>query len=222
VPNEKEKLTKSELEEDQFLEWIVNAGEYIKQRKQAFVGGAVAVLAVVVISVVIVNEQEQARLMASEQLGMIRLAEDQGQADDALRLTADLTEAYEGTAAAGQAVVILANRYYSQGNYAEAEKLYQAYIDDYGQVDILVYAAWNGLAACLEARGDNQGAAVKYEAFAKTNPTDLHASTALFEAARCYGEAGSLDNQRAALNKIVEDFARSPLAGKAREELKML
>ena len=220
MPNEK--LTKNELEEDQFLEWVVNAGEYIKERKQAFIGGGVAVLAVIVISMVIVNEQEQARLLASEQLGMIRLAEDQGQEDEALRLTRDLTEAYEGTAAAGQGVVILANRYYSQGDFTEAEKLYQSYLDDYGQVDILAYAAWNGLAACLEARGDHQGAAAKYEEFAKLHPTDLHASTALYEAARCHGETGNVDRQRSALSQIVKDFARSPVAGKAREELKML
>ena len=222
MPKERDKLTKSELEEDQFLEWVVNAGEYIKGRKQAFVGGAVAVLALVVISMVIVNEQEQAHVMAAEQLGMIRLAEDQGDTEDALRLTVHLTEAYQGTAAAGQGVVILANRYYSQGNFDAAEKLYQSYLDDYGQVDVLAYAAWNGLAACLEARGDAQGAATKYEDFAKQHPTDLQASTALFEAARCHGQVGNIDGQRAALNQIVKDFTRSPAAGKAREELKML
>ena len=80
MPNEKSKLTKADLEEDQFLEWVVNAGEYIKERRQAFIGGTVAVLAVIIIAGVIVNEQEQTHLMAAEQLGQIRLAEDQGEA----------------------------------------------------------------------------------------------------------------------------------------------
>ena len=125
MPNEKSKLTKADLEEDQFLEWVVNAGEYIKERRQAFIGGTVAVLAVIIIAGVIVNEQEQTHLMAAEQLGQIRLAEDQGEAAEALRLIEDLTEAYEGTKAAGQGVIILANRYYGHGNFAEAEKLYR-------------------------------------------------------------------------------------------------
>ena len=222
MPSDKKKLTKAELEEDQFLEWLVTAGEFVKERRQAFVGGGVAVVAIVVISMVIVNEQEQARLMAADQLGQIRLAEDQGETGEALRLIEDLTQAYEGTSAAGQGVIILANRYYSQGSYGEAEKLYQGYLEDYGQIDLLVYAAWNGLAACLEARGDLLGASAKYEEFARLNPTELQAAAALFEAARCYGQAGRLENQRATLKQIVKDYSRSPVAGKAREELKML
>ena len=222
MTNEKSKLTKADLEEDQFLEWVVNAGEYIKERRQAFIGGTVAVLAVIIIAGVIVNEQEQTHLMAAEQLGQIRLAEDQGEAAEALRLIEDLTEAYEGTKAAGQGVIILANRYYGQGNFAEAEKLYRQYLDAYGQVDILVYAAWNGLAACLEARGDMPGAAAKYEDFARLHPSDMQSAAALYEAARCHGQAGNVDSQRAALSRIIVEFARSPLVGRAREELNML
>ena len=38
----KQRVTKTELEEDEFLEWVLRAIEYLKQRSQLFIGGAVA------------------------------------------------------------------------------------------------------------------------------------------------------------------------------------
>ena len=42
----KQRVTKAELEEDEFLEWVLRAIEYLKQRSQLFIGGAVAIVAV--------------------------------------------------------------------------------------------------------------------------------------------------------------------------------
>lgn len=43
MSSEHRKLSKSELREDEFVEWIMQAVEYVKERARLFVGGAVAV-----------------------------------------------------------------------------------------------------------------------------------------------------------------------------------
>ena len=223
MSGEGKRLSKDELKEDQFLEWLVQAAEYVRDRAQLFVAGAVGLLAIIVISFLIANAQEQAKIDAAIQLGEIWLAEEEGRSGDALRLTEDLVREYEGTIAAGQGVIILANRYYSQGRFAEALEHYHRYLSEYGDQDVFMLAAWNGIAACLEAQGRAIEAATKYTEYATSiNPGSIQASTSLFEAARCYGEAGDTETQRKTLEQIVADYAQSPIAARAREELSML
>ncbi len=222
MPGERKKLSKSELREDQFIEWILQASEYVRERLQLFIAGGVGVVALCLAIHLIVKAQEEARFEAAIKLGEIWMAEEESRLDDAVRLGEELTTRFEGTSAAGQAVLILANRYYAQGRYPDAQRLYQTYLDDYGQLDILVFAAWNGLAACWEAQGDLLKAAKKYQEYAAAHEGTLQASLALLEAARCYGSAGDGANQKRVLKQITKDFTNSPIVNKAREEMNML
>ncbi len=68
----------------------------------------------------------------------------------------------------------LANRLYAQGQYAKLSRIIKL-LSNYGDIDLLVYAASNGLAACLEAQGQLQQAAEKYRAYAQQNPQKMEA-----------------------------------------------
>ena len=222
MPRETKKITKSELREDQFVEWILKASDYVQERLRIFAGGAAGVVVLMVVVHFIIQAQESARLDATERLGSIKVAEQEGRIDSVMILSERLIEERSGTPAAAQAVVILANRYFIQGRYADAQRLFQVYLDDYGQSDILTFAAWRGSAACLEAQGQLREAAGKYQEYAATHPDNMQAALALLEAARCYGMAGEVDSQKSMLNRIIKEFGDSPGAAKARDEINML
>ena len=222
MPDEQKKLSKSELREDEFVEWIMEAADYVRERSKIFIAGVVGLFAVVVVIQLVLKAEEEHRIEAAKKLGHLWRAEEERRSEDAIRLGEELIADYSGTGAAGRGLVFLANNYYTQERYSEARNLYQTYLDEYGTLDILVFAAWNGLAACLEAQGNLQKAAEKYQEYASLHKTSLQASLALFEAARCYGLAGNSSSQLTLLKQITTEFSNSPVVAKAREEMKTL
>ena len=163
MSSERRKLSKSELREDEFVEWIMQAVEYVKERAQLFVGGAVAVIVVIVAINYFIESEEANRLKAAALLGDVLMVEQGGEPTEAVRLAEELVSSYAGTPAAAQGVVLLANLHYAQCRYAEAREYYQRYLDNYEPLDVLAYAAQSGLGACLEAEGQLLAAAQHYE-----------------------------------------------------------
>lgn len=221
MQEQSQRLTKSELEEDRFLEWLMHAVEVVQQKWQLFVAGVVGVIAVALAINYALGAQEANKEAATGLLGEVLIAETNGQEEQAIKMAEQLIRTYAGTPAAAQGMLVLANRYYLQGRYQEAEQQYQRYLSDYGDTDILVYGAWSGLAACFEAQGDLQKAAAKYREYATKHAGAEQTSLALMEAARCYGMAGDKQTQKELLQEIVRDYAESPVAPRAREELDM-
>jgi tetratricopeptide (TPR) repeat protein len=214
-------LTKSELREDEFVEWIMQAADYVRARARIFVGAAGGAVALVLALNYFIDSQEQAKREAAALLGDMLMAEQTGQLSEAIRLGENLVQAFAGTPAAAQGVIALANHYYGQGRYAEARQLYEKYLSDYGEVEVLSQAAHNGLAACLEAQGQFAEAARAYEAAAQRQPGTVEAALAQMEAARCYALAGDRQRQKVLLEQISRDFAPYPIAARAREEMDM-
>lgn len=216
------RLTKSELEEDRFLEWLMETVEYVQQKWQLFAGIGVGIaLAILGINYAL-ETQEDKKQEATAMLGEVFILEGSGQADQAVQMAEQLVRNYAGTPAAGQGTLMLANRYFAQGRYDEAETLYQRYLSDYGQTDILVFGATSGLAACMEAKGQMQAAAAKYLEYATTYPQAGEAALALIEAARCYGQAGDSQQQKALLEQILRDYGDSAVVTRARQQLELL
>ena len=219
MSSERRKLSKSELREDEFVEWIMQAVEYVKERAQLFVGGAVAVIVVIVAINYFIESEEANRLKAAALLGDVLMVEQGGEPTEAVRLAEELVSAYAGTPAAAQGVVLLANLHYAQGRYAEARGYYQRYLDNYEPVDVLSYAAQSGLGACLEAEGQLLAAAQHYETYAAQQAGTIREAMARMEAARIYGLAGDSDKQQALLKEVSRTFAQYPIAAQARAAL---
>ena len=221
MSSERRKLSKSELREDEFVEWIMQAVEYVKERVQLFVGGAVAVIVVIVAINYFIESEEANRLKAAALLGDVLMVEQGGEPTEAVRLAEELVSSYAGTPAAAQGVVLLANLHYAQGRYAEAREYYQRYLDNYEPLDVLAYAAQSGLGACLEAEGQLLAAAQHYETYAAQQAGTIREAMARMEAARIYGAAGDSDKQQALLKEVSRTFAQYPIAAQARAALAM-
>ena len=221
MSSERRKLSKSELREDEFVEWIMEAVEYVKERARLFVGGAVAAIAVIVAINYFIESKEADRLKAAALLGDVLMVEQGGEPTEAVRLAEELVSAYAGTPAAAQGTIILANLYYAQGRYVEARGYYQRYLDNYEPLDVLAYAAQSGLGACLEAEGQLVAAAEHYETYAAQQAGTIREAMAQMEAARIYGLAGESNKQQALLEQVSRTFAQYPIAAQARAALAM-
>ncbi len=221
MSSERRRLSKSELREDEFVEWIMEAVEYVKERARLFGGGAVAVIAVIMASNYFIESKEADRLKASALLGDVLMVEQGGEPAEAIRLAEELVSSYAGTPAAAQGTVLLANLHYAQDSYAEARGYYQSYLDNYEPVDVLVHAAQSGLGACLEAEGQFLAAAQHYETYAAQQAGTIREAMARMEAARIYGLAGESDKQQALLEQVSRTFAQYPIAAQARAALAM-
>jgi len=222
MSGESSKLTKEQLREHEFLEWIMQAADYVKDRAQLFIGGLVVFVLLILGINYIIESQEQAKIDAAGRLGELLMAEEEGDAARVISIAEDLISRFDGTPAAAQGVLVLANRYFAQENFSEGQRLYEKYLEDYGQSDILVFGAWSGLASCLEAQGQTAAAAEKYLEFATGHPQSLQAAMAVWEAARCYGLLGNRSRQKELLERVMQDFPELPLAAKAKAALAML
>ena len=168
------------------------------------------------------NLQEEERLKASHSLGKVLMIEANGNIVAAMEAAEILVAEHKGTSAAGQGAVFLANRYFNQGRFNEAKNLYEQFLDQYGDTDeVLFFAAWSGIAGCLESQEEFVSAAKKYEQYADQYGGE-QASLALIDAARCYGLAGDATAQKNALTRITINFPTSPVVGKVREQLQAL
>ena len=221
MSSERRKLSKSELREDEFVEWIMEAVEYVKERARIFVGGAVAAVAVIVAIDYFIESKEADRLKAAALLGDVLMVEQGGEPTEAIRRAEELVSSYAGTPAAAQGTVLLANFHYAQGRYVEARGYYQTYLDNYEPLDVLAYAAQSGLGACLEAEGQFVAAAQHYETYAAQQAGTIREAMARMEAARIYGLAGQSDKQQDLLEQVSRTFAQYPIAARARAALAM-
>ncbi len=221
MSSERRKLSKSELREDEFVEWLMEAGEYVKERARLFVSGAVAAIAVIVAINYFIESKEADRLKAAALLGDVLMVEQGGEPTEAIRLAEELVSAYAGTPAAAQGTVLLANLHYAQGRYVEARGYYQSYLDNYDPLDVLAYAAQSGLGACLEAEGQLVAAAQHYETYAAAQAGTIREAMAQMEAARIYGLVGESGKQQALLEQVSRTFAEYPIAAQARAALAM-
>ena len=222
MANETQKLSKEELQEDEFVEGAVRFVEYVQENAQAFIAGLAGIVVVILGINYFIDAQEQSQADAAALLGDMLIAEQAGQKEEAIRTGEQLQTTYAGTIASAQATVLLGNIQFNSGNYAEAERHFQNYLQNYDPVDVLSLAANNGLAACLEAQGQVEQAAQRYEEIAARHKGLAAAGQAMMKAAWCYAQLGDRDKQRALLQSVIDEYARFPVAIRARTEIEML
>ena len=218
----KERKTDNGMEEDRVVLWLMEVVEYIRQKQQVFVGGVIGIVALVVVINLVNSSQQDARIDAETMLGDVLVAEGNAQDDTAVSLCEQLIEQYAGTPAAAQGLVLLGNRYFAQDRFDEALSMYERFLADYGKLEILLFAAWSGVAATYEAQGRLLEAAQKYQEYADNNPESYQSSLALMEAARCFALGGDEDAGRQVLERVTIEYAESPVATRAKQENNML
>jgi len=217
------KLSKEELKDDEFIDSLAKAIDWGRAHTQYLIGGAVAIVVIVLGVQYLISSQEKARVEAAAELSKAMVAEEGGQPAEAVRILSDqVLRRYEGTPSAGKAALMLANRHYAEGNYGDARSLFQKCLDDYADNPVVAYGAWAGLAACLEAEGKTQDAARKYLEYADGHPKTVEAALSLSEAARCFAQVGDRGAQKGVLERLTKEYPKLPVARTAETTLRSL
>ena len=133
-----------------------------------------------------------------------------------------LVDNFGGTKSGRVGKFYLASAHYNLGEYELAEINFRKFVSKGVNDPLLQISAMNGIAACLEQQNKYVEAAKQYEKAAKKYPAEIHSSSALFNAARCYMHAG--DNQMAGIlyNKVTVEYPESEEADKAKTQLAIL
>src|SRR5262245_34824317 len=132
-------------------------------KKRIALGGAVALLAIIVASIFIQHRARREQ-SASEALSEVRLPFNPG-----APLPAGMAESlrkvaveYKGTKAAARALLLSAGVLYQEGHYAEAQNRFQQVLQEYPE-SLWTAEAHLGVAVSLASQGKTPEATTKYE-----------------------------------------------------------
>ncbi len=212
----KKKLKRKQIKEDKLMTNINNAINFFNENSKIITMALLGVVIVVVIGFFVIKSKRDANIAAS---GRLIMAIDQFHAnnyDQAIPQLLDITQRFDGTENAGYACFYLANAYYAKGNYTEAKKYFNTYIDDYGDNKLFESAALAGIAACYAQEGNKEQAASYYQQAAKKNPELYTAADYLFSAAQNYVELNQKETAKQLLQKIVDDYSKSEKTNEAK------
>lgn len=216
------RLTRRELRQDEFVNRILAAWAYVEENYVRVLAAGAGVVILILIGVFVMHQMDTQAREAVEAEGRVRVLLLQGQIDDAILDAERVAEAYSGDAAAGRALQLAGGLYFETGRFAEAQAAFERYLQAFDTAGPTRYSAWSGIAAAMEEQGDLAGAAAKYLAFADEFVDSPFAPNALMEAARCYRLSGDTVQARTLLQRILDRYARSPVAQSAGEELNQM
>ncbi|GEM_PF-1476771 len=216
------RLSKRQIKDDKLVIRTAQAWEWIQENYPKIIGGAAGAVVLLLLAIYLMGRGKRQAAEAAEAFSKAQIAAMEGRIGDALLQGEEVSKRHAGTGAGAQALLLVANTTFEMGRVAEAKAAFQRCIDDYGKDPVMVYAGWNGLAACLEQEGNLREAAAKYEAFAQRYDQSPFAGAALKEAARCYGQAGDREKARTLLQAITEKYKNTPLASEAQARLKTM
>ena len=133
-----------------------------------------------------------------------------------------LIEEYGGTDEGQQGMLILANIYYQQKKYDDAEIYFQEFVDSYSGSDILLSSGYAGLAACQEINDNYMAAAELYETAAKTAPDYIESDNFMYLSGICYLKADDDETARQIFKKIIDTSKTNQRVKDAEAQLVML
>ena len=128
---------------------------------------------------------------------------------------------FSGTAAAGDAHLLLAEQLRKEGKLDEAVTTLRSFIDQYPQHPLLS-GGWTSLAATLEAQGKADEALSTYQKVSASHATSFSAPVALLAQGRIYKEKGKADEARRIFEQVTTQFPETAFAQLATRESSQL
>ncbi len=199
------KLTKKELKKDPLLIFIAQATDFIRD-EWVKIGSTILVVVLVVGGAYLFVDGRKKNAVNAYDAAMTAMANNAPEARDLLKRVVD---DYSGSDFAGDALMQLANSYFSEENYDLAEEYFSEYISKFGNDPVFTFNAYNGLGSIYEMREDYAKAAETYAEFARKNKNSVFIPVMLLNAGKAYMHAGNKDKAREQFTRIAEDFTES-------------
>ena len=183
--------------------WILH-----RQKIVLFVGVFVAALAIYFISEIMAARKRDAsaRLLAEAKDG-----------DGWRKVIAE----YGGTAAAGDAHLLLAEQLRKDGKLDESASTLRQFIDKYPEHPLLS-GAWTSLGATLEAQGKTDEALSTYQKVTTTFATSFSVPGALLSQARIFKEKEKTDEAKRLYDQVINQYPETIFAQLAMRETQQL
>lgn len=213
----KKKISKREMKEDKLVTTYFEATGWYEKNKKVVSGVLTGLIVVAVLIVVVTNNMRSNNEKATAELGKVLRYYDEGKYNIAIsgdlqenvRGLQSIVDDYGSTKSGELAKLYLANAYYTQNNY---DKALQYYLDASIKDDMLSASSVAGAAACYEAKGEYEKAAVSYEKAAFKNGKDVLAAEYLHHAAYNYSAAGKKEKAVELYKKLKKDYPTSVYA----------
>lgn len=203
---QKVRISKQEMKEDKFTTFMLLAKEYVVDNWTFFAAGVAAVVILVAgMSLLDSSRSEQNRqadVIYERAMGEIVGRSYQMAVVDFKMIL----DEYGSSRRASLAAFNLANAYFQQRNYSEAQAAFQNYLDNYDGDEYYTTSALSGVASCLQASGDLVGAADKYREAAEKYDDFKLSGDFYLRALKCYVKAGKLESAKVMLAKIEKNY----------------
>jgi tetratricopeptide (TPR) repeat protein len=204
----KHRVSKEELKEDRFQQFVEKAAEFYYQSPRRFwVGVAVALVVIAGVILLIQNRPKPVRSAEAELRLMDALSNlYQGKQDYAEMALKELAAKFPRDYAGIKAHYYLGTLYFSsqQQRLDEAKREFATFLKKAKNDLLLVPAAKLGIAACEEQAGNYQQAAKIYEGVYRHYQDIPLRHEALLGAGRCYQLAGELDKAEKLYSEYLE------------------
>lgn len=206
----RKRITRREIKEDPLVTRYLQARKILQQyAKQIQYGVAIIILVILGLALMSRN-QKRNEASAAGRLAMAELYYYSQNYDQAIQNLGQVADSYAGSKSAGIAVYFIANSYYTQDDYDNAEIYYKTYLNEYSDIPLFTESARAGVAACLENREQYAEAAVLYEQACKDNPHSFEVPFHLEDAARCYLLSGNTEKSKTMYQLILDKYLVNP------------
>ncbi len=146
------RMSKKEMKQDEFLEFMFTAEQFVRRNAKMISYIAVGVIVVVVVGIMMYNNKQQAETQAAAAVGAAQGLYDQGNYQQAIEELQVIIEDYRGTRSAGVGVFYLGSAHNRLGNDEQAAEYFELYLDKYDNDPIL---AASSLAAIGSYQAEN-------------------------------------------------------------------
>ena len=201
----RKKITKKELKQDALLEGLYNVESFIKDNSKLVTYGALAFIAIIIVSIMMITSKREAEINATAAVGIAQFKLLSGDFQDAIVRLEDAIRKYPGTDAVEEGTYYLATAFFKSDDKINAEKYFKEYIDEYSNDKVLTASSYAGLGSCNEDKGDFKAAASNYENAVKKAEGRFFREAYSLSAIRDYHNAAMFEEAGKMVENLLKD-----------------
>lgn len=217
----RKRITKKKLKEDKLVTFYFKATQWLEDYSK-YLMIAIAAIVVIAAAVVFYNySQTKSEKTASVELARATRTLESGDFQNAIAQLSSIVDNNGGSTSGTMARLYLANAFFRNKDYVNAEKNYRKFASSFSGDDYFISAAQGGIAASLQAQKKYHEAAQVFEKAAGKYESVL-APNFLIQAGRCYANLGENAKAKAMYQKVIEDYPKATEKDEALMLLSML
>jgi TolA-binding protein len=218
----KRSFSHEELRSDSFLEASAKLLAYIRKRKERFIFGLIAVVAIVSVSNRYLAGRGRSNVEAEFQMTMAHQYLLNGSYDDALLRYQSVVNQYGNSRQGREAYYWIGEAFYSLGKYDEAIDSYEQFLSASSDDDILSPSALGNIAASYEEMEEYLKAATKYREIYERFPRSSLSAWACLHSGVCFEKVEELGKAEDMYRIVIDKYVDSNLAPEAKQNLTFL